>query len=60
MENKEIINNNDLKENIIEAEYDECNESVYLILSIYHNLMIVLIIYKHHKILNRFLKLFHV
>lgn len=31
MENKEIINNNDLKENIIEAEYDECNESVYLI-----------------------------
>lgn len=31
MENKEIINDNDLKENIIEAEYDECNESVYLI-----------------------------
>lgn len=31
MENKEIINNNDLKENIIEAEYGEFNESVYLI-----------------------------
>ena len=31
MENEQIINNNDLKENIIEAEYDECNESVYLI-----------------------------
>ena len=26
MKNKKIINNNDLKENIIEAEYNECNE----------------------------------
>ena len=31
MENEEIVNNNDLKENIVEAEYEECNESVYLI-----------------------------
>lgn len=31
MENKNIINNNDLKENITETECDECNKSVYLI-----------------------------
>lgn len=31
MKNKKIINNNDLKKSVIEAEYNECNKSVYLI-----------------------------